>query len=671
MGNMVVNPIAFFTDLLGRPLQKGSVYVGVASTNPVTNPVTVYQDAAMTIPMQQPLTTTNGCVSLNGSPQPFYVNAASFSLLVNDQNGNLVLSIANYTNQFANQVGAGGAAQIGFDGTTLDQQFLGRVNRVVDSIAALRALSHSTYTRVFVTGYYTAHDGGGGAYQYDPNDTTSADNGGTVIVAADGGRWKLQLTGPVSAKQFGARGNGTAGQNVGNDDTTALQNWLSALSPTLSGYLSAGVYNTSATLTRVASSISINTDGAANTIINWIGAAGATDLMTLGDGTTICAFWRVGGLGFESAVRMTGGAALHLKKFMTRNDFEEVACGVVSNNGNLYHGAWLDLVNVFYLPSIDATKLQGDGLRFNGSATDDSGSDIFLARGNISFCAVGVRQGGGMGGLRTGQVNSFNNGTNWRVDTTIVARKNREFFYELGSVCDGASGEAGIVFDDALTSNAPVILAGFIGSSGQLSGTTGPWHGIWIKNWPNGRISVLSGDVFNCKGNGIQKDDQSCILTIAPTTRIFNNTGYGVSALNADQNIYYFGGYVALNTAGNWNANAQLANGDTYTPTVTAQTGALGAYTATMRWSKLGKIVTFTAYVTITTNGTAAGSLNIALPFTTRLAVAVMGKELASGKSLAGYINSNSSVEGVTFYDGTYPGANGATLILSGTCEVQ
>ncbi|TAM00138.1 MAG: hypothetical protein EPN70_23090 [Paraburkholderia sp.] len=218
MGNMVVNPIAFFTDLLGKPLQKGSVYIGTANTNPVTNQLTVYQDAAMTIPMTQPLTTTNGFVSLNGSPQPFFVNAASYALLVNDSNGNLCLSIPNYTNPLANQVGSGGAGQIGFDGTTLDQQFANRVNRVVDSIAVLRTISKATYTRAFVTGYYAAHDGGGGPYQYDPNDTASADNGVTIIVnPTDGGRWKLQHLGRISLMQAGAKGDGS-------DDTTPIQN---------------------------------------------------------------------------------------------------------------------------------------------------------------------------------------------------------------------------------------------------------------------------------------------------------------------------------------------------------------------------------------------------------------------------------------------------------------
>ncbi|MGH7192044.1 MAG: hypothetical protein ACREJM_00750, partial [Candidatus Saccharimonadales bacterium] len=136
------------------------------------------------------------------------------------------------------------------------------LNRTVSSISAMRALTKSIYSRAFATGWTTPHDGGGGAYQYDPLDTSSGafvtgsiagtvltvssvtngtvfvgqlvtgfgvlpgtyisaqgtgtggtgtyvvnqsqtaasttlaiDNGGTLIIAADGGRWKLQTFG--------------------------------------------------------------------------------------------------------------------------------------------------------------------------------------------------------------------------------------------------------------------------------------------------------------------------------------------------------------------------------------------------------------------------------------------------------------------------------------------
>ena len=82
-------------------------------------------------------------------------------------------------------------------------------NRTVDSIAALRALSSSRNQRATVLGYYGKGDGGGGVYYADLTDTTTADNGGTVIEATDGARWKLATVDVVDIRQFGAR-NGSA-----------------------------------------------------------------------------------------------------------------------------------------------------------------------------------------------------------------------------------------------------------------------------------------------------------------------------------------------------------------------------------------------------------------------------------------------------------------------------
>lgn len=64
-----------------------------------------------------------------------------------------------------------------------------------------------------VEGYYAPGDGGGGSYYYDEADVTSADNGGSIIVAVDGARWKLLNKLEVTPEQFGAKGdwNGTTG----------------------------------------------------------------------------------------------------------------------------------------------------------------------------------------------------------------------------------------------------------------------------------------------------------------------------------------------------------------------------------------------------------------------------------------------------------------------------
>jgi len=55
-----------------------------------------------------------------------------------------------------------------------------------------------------------------GDFVYDPLDTSSTDNGGTIIVAANGKRWKRVISSDVNAKWFGAKG-------INTDDTSALQ----------------------------------------------------------------------------------------------------------------------------------------------------------------------------------------------------------------------------------------------------------------------------------------------------------------------------------------------------------------------------------------------------------------------------------------------------------------
>lgn len=92
-----------------------------------------------------------------------------------------------------------------YDAGTLFDYLRYGVGRTVDSISALRLLSSARNQRAFVLGYYVKGDGGGGAYFVDPADTTSADNGGSVIVAADGARWKLSARKRVSVLQFGAK----------------------------------------------------------------------------------------------------------------------------------------------------------------------------------------------------------------------------------------------------------------------------------------------------------------------------------------------------------------------------------------------------------------------------------------------------------------------------------
>ncbi|VVE31754.1 hypothetical protein PEP31012_03714 [Pandoraea eparura] len=203
-----------FIDANGAPLANGTVGYYVPAT---LTPKTTYQDQAGTIPNANPIT-------LDSRGQALVWGSGTYRQIVKDSSGvtiwdQAVAASVNEDDLLNATDPTKGASLVGFDGGTLAQFFASKNNRVVDSIQALRGLSKATYTRAFVTGYYSTGDGGGGAYWCDSSDTTSADNGGTIIVAADGGRWKLVNQNVISVRQFGAKGDNLT------DDSTAFTNF--------------------------------------------------------------------------------------------------------------------------------------------------------------------------------------------------------------------------------------------------------------------------------------------------------------------------------------------------------------------------------------------------------------------------------------------------------------
>jgi hypothetical protein len=102
-------PYPVFYDRDGQPLDNGNIYIGVANLDPVTNPLQVYYDEALTITASQPLVTSGGYVYRNGTPTQLYVDANDFSITVNDSKNLFVYS-------FPEATGIGvGAASIEYD----------------------------------------------------------------------------------------------------------------------------------------------------------------------------------------------------------------------------------------------------------------------------------------------------------------------------------------------------------------------------------------------------------------------------------------------------------------------------------------------------------------------------------------------------------------------------
>lgn len=121
-----------------------------------------------------------------------YVNGESLDDLVTDVKD--VLALFDALQQLAQQLSKGASRVVG-----------------IPSIQTLRLTPAAANAElVFLQNYYVGVKGGEGFFFYDSADTTSPDNGGSVIVNNLGQRWKRLGTGPLKAEWFGVRVDGVA-----------------------------------------------------------------------------------------------------------------------------------------------------------------------------------------------------------------------------------------------------------------------------------------------------------------------------------------------------------------------------------------------------------------------------------------------------------------------------
>lgn len=178
-------------DEFGRPMVGAKLYT---YQNNTTTPAPTYKDA------QQTAANTN----------PIVLNAAGEAIiyLLTDQSYTFVLKDSSDVQVWSQNDVTGAASPAGVsaaitaaiaqhasdlaDGTSTDlgAALVGGVSRVVNNIAALRLQNGVKNPRVATSGYYALRDMPGSTYFYDPTDTTSADNGGSIIVGLAGQRWK-------------------------------------------------------------------------------------------------------------------------------------------------------------------------------------------------------------------------------------------------------------------------------------------------------------------------------------------------------------------------------------------------------------------------------------------------------------------------------------------------
>ena len=96
-------PFPIFTDIDGQPLEDGYVFIGTANLNPITNPITVYWNAALTLTATQPIRTLGGYPMNSGTPARLYVNS-DYSIQVQNKNGSLIYSALAAGDRFSDVV---------------------------------------------------------------------------------------------------------------------------------------------------------------------------------------------------------------------------------------------------------------------------------------------------------------------------------------------------------------------------------------------------------------------------------------------------------------------------------------------------------------------------------------------------------------------------------------
>ena len=90
----VETPFPIFNDIDGQPLESGYIFIGTANLNPISNPVSTFFNAALTIPAVQPIRTLGGYPVNSGTPARFFVGS-DYSIQVQNRNGSVIYTSLN------------------------------------------------------------------------------------------------------------------------------------------------------------------------------------------------------------------------------------------------------------------------------------------------------------------------------------------------------------------------------------------------------------------------------------------------------------------------------------------------------------------------------------------------------------------------------------------------
>lgn len=195
-------------------------------------------------------------------------------------------------------------------------------------------------------------------------------------------------------------------------------------------------------------------------------------------------------------------------------------------------------------------------------------------------------------------------------------------------------------------------------------GASGHQSGIKLYGWITGAIV-----------DGVQVYD-NLIAKVSGGNMLYGVTevnGLGVASSNTirDNTTLGLGTALTLFTTQGSNSVVSLnrndLDGKVHNAVPTPTSGTITSATGNIVFQVVGKLVYCIATMNIANNGTGAGALNMTLPFNA-LGGVLSGD--AAGKGCKAGLNGGMNGIVITNYDGTYPGASGANIVLSGILRI-
>lgn len=218
---------------------------------------------------------------------------------------------------------------------------------------------------------------------------------------------------------------------------------------------------------------------------------------------------------------------------------------------------------------------------------------------------------------------------------------------KLAGIATGATANTGTV--TSVNASGGTTGYSFTGGPVTTSGT------LTLTGTPSALGTPATGTLTNCTGLPISTGVAGLGANVAAFLATPSSANLAAAVTDEDGS-----GVLPFETTGTW------------TPTASAASGTITAYTATGQYTKTGRVVTATFSVSITTNGTAAGALFVTLPFATNASLTYYGggRESAAGAMLQLETFAGSAACQVVTYNNGYPGSTGNTVKCTVTYAV-